>query len=104
METVLALLGIIGGSVLLYYGAEYLVKGAVMLARRLGISAVVIGLTFVAFGTSAPEMVISVTSALSGQADISLGNVIGSNICNIVLILGLCARILISSRNSVSIS
>lgn len=93
METILALLAIAGGSAFLYYGAEYLVKGAVMLARRIGISTVVIGLTFVAFGTSAPEMVISVTSAIQGQADISLGNVIGSNICNVVLILGLCALI-----------
>ncbi len=93
MEILLSVLKLAAGIVLLYYGAEYLVRGSVMLARKSGISTLVIGLTFVAFGTSAPELVVSVASALRGQPDISLGNVIGSNICNIALILGLCAVI-----------
>ncbi|MBA1148221.1 calcium/sodium antiporter [Ectothiorhodospiraceae bacterium WFHF3C12] len=80
---------------LLVVGAEVLVKGASRLAGAVGISPLVIGLTVVAFGTSAPEMAVSVTSALSGQAgaDIALGNVVGSNIFNVLLILGLAAVI-----------
>ena len=77
----------------LYYGAEFLVKGGVGIARKAGISPLVIGLTLVAFATSAPELVVSVKASLSGNADISLGNVVGSNICNIALILGICACI-----------
>lgn len=83
------------GLVLLVAGAEVLVRGAAKLAAAVGISPLVIGLTVVAFGTSAPEMAVSVQSALSGQAgaDLALGNVIGSNIFNILLILGLSATI-----------
>lgn len=77
----------------LYYGAEFLVKGSVGIARKAGVSPLVIGLTLVAFATSAPELVVSIKASLSGNADISLGNVVGSNICNIALILGLCACI-----------
>ncbi|MBO5306661.1 MAG: calcium/sodium antiporter [Lentisphaeria bacterium] len=77
----------------LYYGAEFLVKGGVSIARRAGVSPLVIGLTLVAFATSAPELVVSVSAAIDGSSDISLGNVVGSNICNIALILGLCACI-----------
>lgn len=84
-----AVLGIAG----LYYGAEFLVKGGVSIARRAGVSPLVIGLTLVAFATSAPELVVSVSAAIDGSSDISLGNVVGSNICNIALILGLCACI-----------
>ena len=79
------------GNALLYYGAEFLVRGGVSLALKARISRLVIGLTLAAFATSAPELVVSIDSALNGSADISLGNVIGSNICNIALILGLCA-------------
>ena len=85
----LALIGIAG----LYYGAELLVKGGVSIAQKIGVSSLVIGLTLVAFATSSPELVVSVSAALDGSADISLGNIVGSNICNIVLILGLCAVI-----------
>ncbi len=84
-----AVLGVVG----LYYGAEFLVKGGVSIARRAGVSPLVIGLTLVAFATSAPELVVSVSAAIDGSSDISLGNVVGSNICNIALILGLCACI-----------
>ena len=77
----------------LYYGAELLIKGGVTIARKMGISSLVIGLTLVAFATSAPELVVSVSAGLEGKSDIALGNVIGSNICNILLILGLCGCI-----------
>jgi cation:H+ antiporter len=70
-------------------GADYLVDGASSVAKRFGIPTLVIGLTIIAFGTSAPELVVSVTSALSGSGDLAIGNVIGSNIANILLILGL---------------
>ena len=83
---------LIAGLALLVVGAEALVRGAA-LAAAFRISPLVIGLTVVAFGTSAPEMAVSVQSALAGQADIALGNVIGSNIFNVLLILGLSALI-----------
>jgi cation:H+ antiporter len=83
-----------GGLILLTAGAEFLVRGASRLAGIAGISPLVIGLTVVAYGTSAPEMAVSVKSALSGQADIALGNVVGSNIFNVLFILGICALIL----------
>ena len=79
------------GVALLYYGAEFLVRGGVSLALKAHVSRLVIGLTLAAFATSSPELVVSIDSALHGAADISLGNVIGSNICNVALILGLCA-------------
>lgn len=79
------------GFVLLYYGAEWLVKGSSSLARSLGITPVVIGLTVVAFGTSAPELVVSLISSIQGKSMIAVGNVVGSNICNIALVLGLSA-------------
>jgi len=78
---------------LLVVGAEALVRGASGLAAAAGISPLVIGLTVVAYGTSAPEMAVSVQSALSGQADIAVGNVIGSNIFNVLFILGVAALI-----------
>lgn len=83
----------IAGLVILIIGAEALVRGASRLAASLGISPLVIGLTVVAFGTSAPEMAVSVISSLNNQAAISLGNVIGSNIFNVLFILGLSALI-----------
>ena len=84
---------IVAGFVLLVAGAESLVRGASKLAAAIGISPLVIGLTVVAFGTSAPEMAVSTIAGLSGQADIALGNVVGSNILNILLILGLSALV-----------
>lgn len=81
------------GLVILTAGAESLVRGAATLALRLGIAPLVVGLTVIGFGTSAPELVISATSAFQGKTDISLGNVIGSNICNIALVLGLAAMV-----------
>ncbi len=81
------------GFFLLLGGAEWLVRGAAHLAVASGISPLVIGLTVVAFGTSAPELAVSVQSALAGQGDIALGNVVGSNILNILFILGLAALI-----------
>ena len=77
----------------LYIGAEWLVKGASKLAIFLGLSPLLIGLTVVAFGTSAPELLVSVISAIKGKNMIAIGNVIGSNICNIALILGISSLI-----------
>ena len=79
------------GFVLLYFGAEWLVKGSSSLARSLGITPIVIGLTVVAFGTSAPELVVSLISSIQAKSMIAVGNVVGSNICNIALVLGLSA-------------
>jgi cation:H+ antiporter len=83
----------LGGIVLLYFGAEWLVRGASRLARSFGMSALVVGLTVVAVGTSAPELIVSVLAVLRGQADMTVGNVVGSNISNIALILGISALI-----------
>lgn len=74
-------------------GAEYLVKGAVAIANKLKIPTIIVGLTIVAFGTSAPEFVVSIKAALNNAAGISLGNIIGSNTANILLILGITALI-----------
>lgn len=79
------------GLVLMVIGAEFLVRGASRLAVMIGVSPLVVGLTVVAFGTSAPEFAVSIKAALSGQADLTVGNVIGSNIFNILFILGLSA-------------
>lgn len=87
----LSILLFIIGLLILIKGANWLVDGASSLAARFHISPMVIGLTIVAFGTSAPELVVSVTSALSGNTEIALGNIIGSNIVNILLILGISA-------------
>lgn len=84
---------IAGGLIALTLGADFLIKGASTLAARFGISTIVIGLTVVAFGTSAPEMAVSVNGAIGGQADIALGNVLGSNLFNVLFILGLSALI-----------
>jgi cation:H+ antiporter len=78
---------------ILTVGADVLVRGASSLALRLGVSALAVGLTVVAFGTSAPELVVSLSAAFRGASDIAVGNVVGSNICNIALILGLAALI-----------
>ena len=81
------------GLLMLYYGANWLVKGSSSLARNLGLTPLVIGLTVVAFGTSAPELFISVVSSIKDKSMIAVGNVVGSNICNIGLVLGLAAVI-----------
>ena len=83
----------LAGTVLLIGGAEALVRGASGLAGRFGIPPLVVGLTVVAFGTSSPEMAVSVMSALKGQGDLAFGNVVGSNIFNVLFILGVSALI-----------
>jgi cation:H+ antiporter len=88
-QALLFVLGLAG----LYFGAEWLVRGASRIARSMGITALVVGLTVVAFGTSAPELVVSVIASAAGQSDVAVGNVVGSNILNIALILGIAAVI-----------
>ena len=87
-------LSILAGLVLLALGGEWLVRGTVGIARRAGVSPLLAGLVIVGFGTSAPELVTSLQAALSGSPDIAVGNVIGSNIANILLILGVSAIII----------
>jgi cation:H+ antiporter len=79
------------GLALLYYGAEWLVRGSSSLAKSRGVTPIVIGLTVVAFGTSTSELVVSLFASIKGKSMIAVGNVVGSNICNITLILGLAA-------------
>ena len=81
------------GLIVLIVGGDYLVRGSSSIALRLHLSPLVVGLTIVAFGTSAPELVISVQSALQGSPDLAMGNVVGSNICNLALVLGITAVI-----------
>ena len=81
------------GFVLLIKGADYFVEGASSIAKKFRIPTLIIGLTIVAFGTSAPEAAVSITSALKGQNDIALGNVIGSNIFNFLMVVGIAAVI-----------
>jgi cation:H+ antiporter len=85
------LVQLLAGVALLIAGAEMLVRGASRLASRLGVPSLVIGLTVVALGTSSPEIAVSVVSVLRGHGDVALGNVVGSNIANVLLILGLAA-------------
>jgi cation:H+ antiporter len=92
-EALMMYLQIAGGLVLLLGGGEFLVRGAVAVAARLGLSPMFIGLTLVGFGTSTPELVASINAALAGAPGITLGNVIGSNIANILLILAVSAAI-----------
>lgn len=89
----LSVLGIVAGLVALFLGGNWLVKGASRLAESLGISPLIVGLTVVAIGTSAPELLVSLSAALSGSSDIAVGNIVGSNIANIGLILGLSGLI-----------
>lgn len=98
--TLMTFVYLIAGLVLLVAGAEVLVRGAAKLAAQFGIPPLIIGLTVVAFGTSAPETAVSVQSAFNGSGDLAIGNVIGSNIANVLLILGMTALIapLIVSR------
>jgi cation:H+ antiporter len=81
------------GLVMLFFGGEALVRGASAVARHFHLSPMVIGLTIVGFGTSAPELLVSLQAALEGQPEIAIGNVVGSNIANILLILGISALI-----------
>lgn len=90
IQSVLLLIALTG----VYFGAEWLVKGSSKLSRDLGIKPIVIGLTVVAFGTSSPELAVSLTASIKGSVDIALGTIIGSNIANIGLILGISAIVL----------
>ncbi len=92
-EMAMIALYITGGLVLLYFGADWLVQGAITMALHLGLSPLIVGLTVVALGTSVPEALVSVQAAIGGQGGIAVGNVVGSNILNIALILGLSALI-----------
>ena len=93
MEMITSLVLLAVGFVLLVKGADWFVDGSAGIAARLGIPQLVIGLTIVAMGTSAPEAAVSITAALRGSADITVGNVVGSNILNILVILGLAASL-----------
>ena len=89
----LQILLLIVGFIMLVKGADWFVEGAAGIARKMGIPQLVVGLTIVAMGTSAPEAAVSITAALKGNAGITIGNVVGSNILNILIILGLTALI-----------
>lgn len=93
MPDLLTYVFLIAGFGLLIKGADFLVKGASLIARKFGISALVIGLTIVAFGTSAPELIVNIFASVQGNTDIAIGNILGSNIANILLILGISALI-----------
>jgi cation:H+ antiporter len=88
-----AVLLLLGGVGILYFGAEWLVKGSVRLARAAGMSPIFVGLTVVSFGTSAPELVVAGLASFRGEGDLAVGNVLGSNLANIGLILGMTAII-----------
>ena len=90
---IIPLLLILLGLAVLVFGAEFLVKGASSVSKRFGVPSLVIGLTIVAFGTSAPELIVNLVSATKGASDLALGNIVGSNIANILLILGICTLI-----------
>lgn len=90
---VVPILALAGGIILLYLGAEALVRGAIRLGQLLRVSPIVIGLTIVSIGTSAPELVVCILAALRGSPDLAAGNVLGSNLANIGLILGLAALV-----------
>ena len=93
MPVATAFLYVAAGLVMLVGGGEVLVSGATRLAKRLGMTTLMIGLTVVAFGTSVPELFVSITASLNGHPDIMVGNIVGSNIANIGLILGLSAMV-----------
>lgn len=90
LDLLLSPLAIIAGCALLYLGGDMLVSASTLIADRIGMSPVAIGATIVAIGTSAPELSVSLDAALSGHSDVSVGNIVGSNVCNIILVLGLC--------------
>jgi cation:H+ antiporter len=93
VDTFLDVISLVFGGLVLYFGAEWLVKGSAGLARAFGVKPLVVGLTVVAYGTSAPELAVSTAAIIEGSSPLVLGNVIGSNIANIALILGLTALI-----------
>ena len=93
MEILLAVLAVLGGFVALVWAADRFVIGAAAVAHNSGVSPLVIGLTIVGFGTSAPEMLVSSVAAYNGVANLSIGNAVGSNIANIALVLGLAAML-----------
>ena len=84
---------LVGGLLLILWGANALTDGAASVARRFQISDLVIGLTIVALGTSAPEFIISLLSSINGSAEIAIGNVVGSNILNVIFVLGVASSI-----------
>jgi cation:H+ antiporter len=100
--TILTYILFVVGFVILIKGADWLVEGASSVAKKFGISAIVIGLTIVAFGTSAPELIVNLLASIQGNTDIAIGNILGSNIVNILLILGVCAVIspLVVNKNT----
>ena len=102
-ESVLSYLYLIVGLILLIKGADWLVRGSSSVARRFRISEFVIGLTVVSFGTSLPELVIGLIAGQEGKTDLVIGNVLGSNIANVLLVLGIAAMIqpLTARRNTV---
>jgi cation:H+ antiporter len=93
MNLMISLFALVIGGLVLGYGADLFVDGASKLARRFGISPLVIGLTVVAFGTSAPEMAVNILAAIQGNNGIVMGNVVGSNIFNVFVVIGVCAVI-----------
>ncbi len=103
MQIILQLFLLVLGFVMLIKGADWFVDGASGIADRLGIPPIIIGLTIVAMGTSAPEAAISISSALKGSADIAVGNVIGSNILNVLIILGVTSVIVPVAVNKTTI-
>ena len=103
MQIILQLFLLVLGFVMLIKGADWFVDGASGIADRLGIPPIIIGLTIVAMGTSAPEAAISISSALKGSADIAVGNVIGSNILNVLIILGITSVIVPVAVNKTTI-
>ena len=92
-ELILSLLAMLAGCALLYFGGDMLVSASTFIADRIGMSAVAIGATVVAVGTSAPEFSVSLDAALNNHTDVSVGNIVGSNVCNIILVLGLCGMV-----------
>jgi cation:H+ antiporter len=99
----LNILILVTGLIVLILGSDFLIRGASSFALKINLSPLVVGLTIVAFGTSAPELFISVKAALTGSPDLAMGNVIGSNICNLALVMGLTAIIspIYVRRNSI---
>ena len=93
MEILIQLFILVLGFVMLVKGADWFVDGSSGIARKFGIPQLVIGLTIVAMGTSAPEAAVSITAAFKGSADITIGNILGSNILNVLIILGLSSVI-----------
>ena len=93
MNIILYVGALVVGFVLLVKGSDYFVDGAAGAATKLGIPQLVIGLTIVAMGTSAPEAAVSITAAVTGNADITIGNIVGSNILNVLIILGIASVI-----------